>query len=133
MPIKWLWFNLGLREKFWILVLTSFFIWLSNFLIIYLEIQGINQATMHLENCEDLYNTVLEIRRYEKNFLLYRERADLNETLNRAVRLKVWLLRTALTAFSCSCPVLDMEETFPSPEYCLHPPFLKISGLNRIM
>jgi signal transduction histidine kinase len=38
---------------------------------------------MHLENCEDLYNTVLEIRRYEKNFLLYRERADLNETLNQ--------------------------------------------------
>jgi len=83
LPIKWVWFNLGLRGKFWILVLTSFFIWLSNFLIIYLEIQGINQATMHLENCEDLYNTVLEIRRYEKNFLLYHERTDLNETLNQ--------------------------------------------------
>jgi two-component system NtrC family sensor kinase len=83
LPIKWFWFNLGLRGKFWILVLSSFIIWLSNFLIIYLEIQGINQATMHLENCEDLYNTVLEIRRYEKNFLLYRERADLNETLNQ--------------------------------------------------
>lgn len=83
MLIKWFWFNLGLRGKFWALVLISFLIWLSNFLIVYFEIHGINQATLDLEKCEDLYNTVLEIRRYEKNFLLYHDRADLDETLNQ--------------------------------------------------
>jgi two-component system NtrC family sensor kinase len=83
LPVKWFWFNLGLRGKFWALVLISFLIWLSNFLIVYFEIHGINQATLDLEKCEDLYNTVLEIRRYEKNFLLYHDRADLDETLNQ--------------------------------------------------
>jgi len=82
-PIKWFWFNLGLRGKFWALVLISFLIWLSNFSIIYFEIHGINQATLNLEKWEELYNTVLEIRRYEKNFLLYHERAELEETLNQ--------------------------------------------------
>ena len=65
------------------LALIGLLIWLSNFSIIYFEIHGINQATLDLENCEDLYNTVLEIRRYEKNFLLYRDRGDLNETLKQ--------------------------------------------------
>jgi hypothetical protein len=82
-PIKSFWFKLGLRGKFWTLVLISFLIWLSNFSIIYFEIHGINQATLDLEKWEELYNTVLEIRRYEKNFLLYRDRADLTETLNQ--------------------------------------------------
>ena len=81
--MKWFWFNLGLREKFRALALVGILIWLSNFSIIYFEIHGINQATLDLENCEDLYNTVLEIRRYEKNFLLYHEQVDLDETVNQ--------------------------------------------------
>jgi len=82
-PIRWFWFNLGLRGKFWALVLISFIIWLSNFTLVYFEIHGINHATLDLEKWEELYNTVLEIRRYEKNFLLYHERTDLDETLNQ--------------------------------------------------
>ncbi len=78
-----LWQHLRLRGKFRILALIGLLIWLSNFLIIYLEIQGINHATLSLEKYEDLYNTVLEIRRYEKNFLLYHDRADLDETLTQ--------------------------------------------------
>ena len=78
-----LWQNLRLRGKFRTLSLIGLLIWLSNFLIIYLEIQGINHATLNLEKCEDLYNTVLEIRRYEKNLLLYHDRADLDETLTQ--------------------------------------------------
>ncbi|MGW8300618.1 MAG: sensor histidine kinase [Desulfobacterales bacterium] len=81
--MKWLGSNLGLRGKFWALALIGFLIWLSNFSIIYFEIHGIKQATLELENCEDLYNTVLEIRRYEKNFLLYHEWVDLDETLKQ--------------------------------------------------
>jgi two-component system NtrC family sensor kinase len=98
LPIKWFWFNLGLRGKFWALVLISFLIWLSNFLIIYFEIHGINQATLDLEKCEDLYNTVLEIRRYEKNFLLYRERADLDETLNQFNHARQMLITLSANA-----------------------------------
>jgi signal transduction histidine kinase len=81
--MKWLGSNLKLRGKFWALVLIGFLIWLSNLAIIYFEFHGIKQATLELENCEDLYNTVLEIRRYEKNFLLYHERVDFDETLNQ--------------------------------------------------
>jgi two-component system NtrC family sensor kinase len=81
--MKWLWSNLGLRGKFWALALIGFLIWLSNLSIIYFEIHGTEQATLELENCEDLYNTVLEIRRYEKNFLLYHEWVDLDETLKQ--------------------------------------------------
>jgi two-component system, NtrC family, sensor kinase len=80
-PMRTFWQNLKLRGKFRTLALIGLLIWLSNFLIIYFEIHGINHATLGLEKCEDLYNTVLEIRRYEKNFLLYHDRADLDETL----------------------------------------------------
>jgi two-component system, NtrC family, sensor kinase len=97
-PIKWFWFNLGLRGKFWTLVLISFLIWLSNFSIIYFEIHGINQATLDLEKWEELYNTVLEIRRYEKNFLLYRERADLAETLNQFSHARQMLVKLSADA-----------------------------------
>ncbi|MEJ2164527.1 MAG: HAMP domain-containing sensor histidine kinase [Desulfobacterales bacterium] len=98
MPIKRVWFKLGLRGKFWTLVLISFLIWLSNFSIIYFEIHGINQATLDLEKWEELYNTVLEIRRYEKNFLLYRERADLTETLNQFNHARQMLVKLSADA-----------------------------------
>jgi two-component system, NtrC family, sensor kinase len=78
-----LWFNLNLQGKFKVLSLIGLLIWLSNFSIIYFEIHGINQATLDLEKCEDLYNSTLEIRRYEKNFLLYHDQADFDETLNQ--------------------------------------------------
>ena len=81
--MKRLWLHLRLREKFRLLALIGFLIWLSNFSIVYLEIHSINQAALSLESFEDLYNSVLEIRRYEKNFLLYHERVDLNETRNQ--------------------------------------------------
>jgi two-component system NtrC family sensor kinase len=97
-PIKSFWFKLGLRGKFWTLVLISFLIWLSNFSIIYFEIHGINQATLDLEKWEELYNTVLEIRRYEKNFLLYRDRADLTETLNQFNHARQMLVKLSADA-----------------------------------
>jgi signal transduction histidine kinase len=74
------WYSLRLRGKFRLLTLIGLLIWISNFSIFYFEVHDVNQATLHLENCEDLYNTVLEIRRYEKNFLLYHDRVDLDET-----------------------------------------------------
>ena len=91
--MKWLGTDLKLRGKFWALALIGFLIWLSNFSIVYFEIHGIKEATLELENCEDLYNTVLEIRRYEKNFLLYHDRVDLNETLDQFNHARQMLVR----------------------------------------
>lgn len=81
--MKHFWLNLKLTQKFRVLVLFGFLIWLSIFSLIYFEIRSINRATLDLESCEELYNTALEIRRYEKNFLLYHDRIELKETINQ--------------------------------------------------
>ncbi|MGD8470546.1 MAG: HAMP domain-containing sensor histidine kinase [Desulfobacterales bacterium] len=96
--MKSLWSNLRLKGKFWVLALVGFFIWLPNFSIIYFEIHGIKAATLELENCEDLYNTVLEIRRYEKNFLLYHERVDFDETLKQFNHARKMLVQVGANA-----------------------------------
>lgn len=96
--MRWFWQHLRLRGKFRTLALIGLLIWLSNFLIIYLEIQGINHATLNLEKCEDLYNTVLEIRRYEKNFLLYHDRPDLEETLTQLADARKMLEKLSASA-----------------------------------
>jgi two-component system, NtrC family, sensor kinase len=80
--MKRMWSNLDLHGKFRLLALSGLLIWLFNFFIVYFEINHINQATMGLERFEDLYNSILEIRRYEKNYLLYKSRDNLNETIN---------------------------------------------------
>ena len=69
-----------LQGKFRLLAVLGLLIWISYFSIVYTEIRLINQATLSLERVEDLYNTILEIRRYEKNFLLYQGRENLTET-----------------------------------------------------
>jgi two-component system NtrC family sensor kinase len=83
-----MWSNLDLHGKFRLLAIAGLVIWLFNFFIVYFEINHINQATMSLERFEDLYNSVLEIRRYEKNFLLYKNRDNLNETISYFTRAK---------------------------------------------
>ncbi len=80
--MKLMWSNLDLQAKFRLLALLGLVIWLFNFFIVYFEINHVNQATMSLERFEDLYNSILEIRRYEKNFLLYKSRDNLNETIS---------------------------------------------------
>ncbi len=80
--MKRLWSNLDLQRKSRILALLGIIIWIVNFLVVYLEIDHINNATISLERVEDLYNTVLEMRRYEKNFLLYQGQDNRNQTLS---------------------------------------------------
>jgi two-component system NtrC family sensor kinase len=80
--MKRMWSHLDLHGKFRLLAFAGLVIWLFNFFIVYFEINHINQATMGLERFEDLYNSILEIRRYEKNFLLYKSRDNLNETIS---------------------------------------------------
>ena len=77
-----MWSKLDLQGKFSFLAMLGAAIWLFNFCIVYFEINHINQATIRLERFEDLYNSILETRRYEKNFLLYKGRDNLNETIS---------------------------------------------------
>ena len=71
--------RLHLQAKFRLVAVVGLLIWLSNISIVYFEIRHINQAVFGLEQIEDLYNAVLEVRRYEKNYLLYQGRDNLLE------------------------------------------------------
>lgn len=96
--MKRLWINLKLKEKFRLLGLIGFLIWLSNFSIIYLENSGINHAALDLNMREELYNTILEIRRYEKNFLLYHDPVDLEKTRNLYRSARSQIVQLSVTA-----------------------------------
>jgi two-component system, NtrC family, sensor kinase len=80
--MKRLWSNFDLQGKSRILAVLGIMIWTLNFLLVYFEIDHINQATISLERVEDLYNTILEMRRYEKNFLLYQGQDNRDQTLS---------------------------------------------------
>jgi signal transduction histidine kinase len=45
----------------------------------YKELRTIGARLTLVETADDMTNTILEVRRYEKNFLLYRDRDDFNE------------------------------------------------------
>ena len=42
---------------------------------------SVNKKLHIIENYDDLFNNVLEVRRYEKNFILYRDVSNLKESL----------------------------------------------------
>ena len=86
--MKRFWSSFDLQGKAQILALSGLMIWLCNFLIVYFEIDHINKATISLEHVEDLYNTILEMRRYEKNFLLYQGQDNRDQTLSFYHRAK---------------------------------------------
>ncbi|MBS1126632.1 MAG: methyl-accepting chemotaxis protein, partial [Nitrospirae bacterium] len=45
----------------------------------YKDLQTITKRLVLVEHADDLTNTILEIRRYEKNYLLFRDKASLQE------------------------------------------------------
>jgi two-component system NtrC family sensor kinase len=104
--MKWLWSNLDLQGKFRLLSVIGLGIWLFNFFIVYFGIHEINQATMSLERYEDLYNSILEIRRYEKNFLLYKSRDNLEETISFFQQARE--LYTRIAADSATIPNMNV-------------------------
>jgi signal transduction histidine kinase len=65
--------NITLQLKFKLFIYLGIAIFLLNISITYFEIAKLNQHLQNLELAEDLYNTILEVRRYEKNFLLYHD------------------------------------------------------------
>jgi two-component system NtrC family sensor kinase len=56
-----------------VVILTGFYYW---------NLFSIERRLAIAENFEDLFNDILEIRRYEKNFLFYRDRDSLNQNIS---------------------------------------------------
>jgi signal transduction histidine kinase len=54
---------------------------LANILVVYYETNHMNSTVAALELTEDLYNTILEMRRYEKNYLLYQDQESIEQTV----------------------------------------------------
>lgn len=77
--MKRVWSKFDLQNKSRIIACSGLAIWLSSFFILFAQIESINHATLSLEHAEDLFETILEIRRYEKNFLLYQGQDDKNQ------------------------------------------------------
>ncbi len=65
--------RLDLRGKFTLVIVTGALALLANILLVYYETAHMNSRVAALELTEDLYNTILEMRRYEKNYLLYQD------------------------------------------------------------
>jgi two-component system, NtrC family, sensor kinase len=78
--IAWFKKYLNLQYKLNFFIYLGIFILLLNFPVLYLGVTNVNEGIRHLELTEDLYNTILEMRRYEKNFLLYHNKESLEST-----------------------------------------------------
>ncbi len=79
--MKQTWSNFNLQNKSRLLACIGLTIWLTSFFILFFQIESINHATLSLEHAENLFETILEIRRYEKNFLLYHGKDNRDQIL----------------------------------------------------
>ncbi len=79
--MKFKWSNFDLQIKSIILACIALIFWIVTFAMVYTEIKSLNQATFNLELVEDLNDQILEMRRYEKNFLLYQGQENLDQTV----------------------------------------------------
>jgi signal transduction histidine kinase len=74
--------KISLRRKiiltFCLFLLVGGTIWFIN----YLKQQQLGQTLQCLDNVQDLFNTILEARRYEKNYFLTLEHRNLNDALS---------------------------------------------------
>ncbi len=70
-----------LKTRFNLFIFFGGFIFLLNIPVVYLEIATLNRNLVDLELIEDLHDNILEIRRYEKNFLLYHDGASVDAIL----------------------------------------------------
>ena len=72
--------NFTLQHKLNLFIYLGVFVLLLNFPVVYFEVSRMNERILSLELTEDLYNTILEMRRYEKNFFLYQDKTSLEST-----------------------------------------------------
>ncbi|MFH1155170.1 MAG: HAMP domain-containing sensor histidine kinase [Pseudomonadota bacterium] len=79
--MKWKWSTFDLQIKTIILACVGLGFLLCTFALVYVKIESLNRATLNLELAEDLYDSIHEMRRYEKNFLLYHGQDNLDQTV----------------------------------------------------
>lgn len=71
----------NLQHQFNLFIYLGIFLWVVTIPFVYLEIKNMNHHIVNLELSGDIYDAILEMRRYEKNFLLYSNAADLDATV----------------------------------------------------
>ena len=76
------WSKYDLQKKAISIACVGLIFWVFIFSLVFVEVKGMNKATVDLEVIQDLYDAILEMRRYEKNFLLYRGEDNLDQTLH---------------------------------------------------
>ena len=73
--------HLDLRGKFNLVIVVGALALLANIFVVYYETNHMNSTVAVLELTENLYNTILEMRRYEKNYLLYQDQDSIEQTI----------------------------------------------------
>ncbi len=73
--------HLDLRGKFDLVIISGALALMANIFVVYYETNHMNSTVATLELTEDLYNTILEMRRYEKNYLLYQDPESIEQTV----------------------------------------------------
>jgi len=105
--MKWFGRNINLQFKFNSFIYLGIFLWLVTIPFVYFEINNMNHHILNLELSGDIYDTILEMRRYEKNFLLYGNGSDLSSTIfyfNQAKKL--------LSIRSCESEASQLDSDF---------------------
>lgn len=83
----------NLQRKINLLIYLGIIILLLHFPLIYTAINKIDHRIIELELTEDLYNTILDMRRYEKNYLLYHDNESLTATMSYTAQAKALLTK----------------------------------------
>jgi len=79
--MKWIGANTHLQYKFNLFIYLGIFLWMVTIPFVYFEINNMNHHIVNLELSGDIYDTILEMRRYGKNFLLYGNGNDFSSTV----------------------------------------------------
>ncbi|MFH1033523.1 MAG: ATP-binding protein [Pseudomonadota bacterium] len=71
--------RLDLKGKFVLVIVFGALALLANICLVYFETSRMNHTVTALELTEDIYNNILEMRRYEKNFLLFHDQESMEQ------------------------------------------------------
>jgi two-component system NtrC family sensor kinase len=78
----WKCLNIDLQGKFRLVIAAGLIMVLVNIAVFAYEVSSMNKSISNLEIMEDLNNTILEMRRYEKNYLLYGKQDSLEQQVS---------------------------------------------------
>jgi signal transduction histidine kinase len=70
-----------IRGRITAIFILGFILLLAITAVNFWNVLSVNQKLRLIENYDDLFNNILEVRRYEKNFILYKDVSNLQESL----------------------------------------------------